>query len=464
MLSLSKDSDHSPSFKADDNENSVNVPVVTDRDHQDTSTNENQSDNEDDWGIVMSATSASSPAESTRPGILILSGDDEPPSSSPQSSSSDNIQPILTALSSPIESDTTYLIENMSEQDADTISHHAEELGSSSSIPSEIPSTLDSLSHPLEVSANLSTVVHRDATPYRSGPTMTTSDPTYESFSYHDQDDRESQGQSESLRMLSDELAVVEAIFSSNKARILNPCTLLVVSLVILSCFATFFVVERRAWQASSRRLEERIEQLQLELIRKLDSEKQHMLEFADLKQELKQVFQNREAINPTLQGEAKQDPKPPRAPHESCPPQLDWDIDSGDEEENLHFENCWIQAEAKLGECAREAKNAVRSKFQTLGHSLWNVQEHVFEKVTDFGKRVQTVAKEAAERVVREAEQLENESKYEKSKDHNETALTNFRSITTTLVSGVAFASLAGLVVDQASEYIAGLGEDSND
>ncbi|KAL7579830.1 hypothetical protein ACA910_004844 [Epithemia clementina (nom. ined.)] len=479
MLSLSNDADPSSSSDAENRRNANrNADDAHDRDRDEAATAEDVTPHED-WGIVEISSTPEESEFHNQTGILILSGENHADTSG-ISISSENEPPIQTALSSPMESDTTYLVEDLSEQEStrDSKSMEAEEdereLDSSPSIPSDVPSNLDNLD---SLSRSSEDPTHHfnnnadyPATPYRAAAnTIPTQDVTFNSFSYNDHDDKESQGQSEALRTLSDELAVVEAIFRYNKSRLLKPCTLLCVALGIASCLTvgSFFIIERRAWQASSRRLEERIEQLQLELLRKLDSEKhesiQRNLDFEYLRQEFKEALQNRKSAENEHERKSH-DSDCHSSPNRRFPSTSFFSETSTDEKEenNVLFENCWIQAEAKLGECALEARNAFKSKFQTFGRSLWHAQEQVVERVNDFGKRIHTAAKEAAERVVMEAEQYSKNSSdnnSDESKNYKQGTSTNYQTVATTLVSSVALASLAAVVADQASAYIASFG-----
>lgn len=440
---------------------------------------------EHDWDMVEVATSASEGGVLDRPtGILILCGENDVDTSALATLSSENHLPTMqTPLTSPMESDTTYIIEDLGDIE-DFSGEHSdiavedeeekeEEVGFVSSIRSEVPSSFDNFSYQSQVSTQLFTnhakhgttpnLAKPGATPTlaNTAPISTTkaSNSMLPFNDHDDDDDKESPRHTEGLRTLSDELAVVEAIFNRTNARmILNPCALLYVSmgLAVFFVIGTFLVMERRAWEASSRRLEERIEQLQLELLLKFDAERERTLNMAvtGLEQEFKKAIQVQGSID-----HMRQEPKP--EPPCASSTNYFWnsfipDESSNTNDRNVHFENCWIQAESKLGECAHEARKAFRSKFQILGRSLWQVQEKVVGKVNDFGKRIHTAAKEAAERVVVEAEQWSNNTAAASNDGGSPKRKANFQGIATTLVSSVALASLAGFVADQASAYFA--------
>mmetsp|Transcript_14744 Transcript_14744/g.40732 ORF Transcript_14744/g.40732 Transcript_14744/m.40732 type:complete len:511 (-) Transcript_14744:102-1634(-) len=267
---------------------------------------------------------------------------------------------------------------------------------------------------------------------------------------------------------------------------------------------------QRQKFEASNSLLEERIQQLQVELLTKMEQEKaedmQRQAEFAVLKEEFKQALQEREKISLQAQEQMPaQEPgvvpdvvpvaqEPARERFNASYKKLKFSFGSFSSSSHIkndsqyHFDNCWVQAEAKLGECAQETRNAFRSKLQTLGRSLWHVQEHLVDKVNgiggkvnDFGRKIQTVAKETAERVVvemttadwsvghkqnlsyssplhpRHYEQHASQTAY----SVNTTKSTNFRSLATSLVSSVAFASLATVVADKAATYISGLADE---
>ena len=452
---------------------------------------------DDDWGIVE----ASSCEELNRSGILIVSGEDE--ASPAKMASSETGHPITASSSSVMKSEVTYVVGNSSEHETDSRSDE-EDLNSAPSIPTDIPSNLASLCVSSDFLAQVSVNTSTSRTTEHTSSDIPTKDISFRRLTrnkpnekeclvqssgtrtpsdelavvealfssnkkaalnpravmtWSKPDKKECLGRWDGIRPLSDELAVVEALFSSNKKVALNPRAVLLVALGFLGflsflALGTVFALERQAWKASSIRLEERIERLQLELVEKLESEKKHniqrQLEFADLKEEFKEAFQT---------GESKPAGKSSHRWSKTGANDLNFDSHSsldGNEGGDIHFENCWIQAEAKLGECAREAKNAFRSKFRSLGRSLWNMQEQVVDRVNDISKRIHTAAKEAAESVVLEGEQ-------KVSNDVNQTAHRSFRSITTTLVSSVAFASLAAVVADKAATFISQVGDDQD-
>jgi hypothetical protein len=206
------------------------------------------------------------------------------------------------------------------------------------------------------------------------------------------------------------------------------------------------FVTERRAWQESNSRLEERIEKLQLELVDNLETEKeqdiQRQVDFANLKQEFKQALLERENA-------ARQQRQPPPSSH-------------------LHADAS--PNRTPLMERAKLSFGTSSSSRNRNNDSEYHAQEHFVDKVNDFGKLVHTAAKETAERVVSEAEQWSAHAKHNQSMHHDHAGAanhtekhTNFRTVATTLVSSVALASLATVVVYKATTYIAGWGEEQD-
>lgn len=438
----------------------------------------NSTPDDDDWGVVVKKVESNDYAnELEETGILIL-----PPGEHEEL----NLESHLSSVDVIKDMTETAPVLQVPPPDFD------EEINFSLPGYNDIPSDLESLDAP-----NGPSLASKKDLPAEQVTVFPGKD---ESSRLSSQDEQKAEGEditneekSKAEKALSEELAMVDAIFRAKTNSFMHQKNILVMTAVVIAVVTlggvAMFTMERRARS----RLEKRIEQLQVELLHKMEHEKiqdmQRQVEFATLKKEFKQALMEREKSNAQAQHFILQPQAQPRPL-----PTVELPIADNADKKNCgigsehQIDSCWIQAEAKLGECAQETRNAFRSKLQTLGRSLWNAQETIVEKVNDFGKSVHKAAKETAERVVVEMKTTDWAAQGGKrnqtflqtsahmhfshpffhshlSKSVNATErTTNFRNVATSFVSSVALAGVATVLVDKAATYIAALSDEQQD
>jgi len=214
----------------------------------------------------------------------------------------------------------------------------------------------------------------------------------------------------------------------------------LVVLLAVSLLSSVYLVWERQSLSHATLRLEERILQLEKRLERETKDEEQ----------------------------------TPPPVPH-ATPPVLTWEDTCEDnassKDQTVLLDNCWLQAKAKfeLGSCASEAQQSAKETIKGLGKSIKNSNKHFWNKVDDLvddlGKTwVDYMAEMTNDDTLDAANS--NEDTDDINKANGEGALgsvgkaVDSRAKTivdtaTTVVSSIAFLSLAAFVVDGTMSFL---------
>jgi hypothetical protein len=201
--------------------------------------------------------------------------------------------------------------------------------------------------------------------------------------------------------------------------------TLLLFSMLVTSFLSSAFLfLERQSWHNTTLRLEEKIRQLEEQL-------------------------EEQQAQQQAQQAKGQKEDPPPVFSWEKCGDAED------PEEPTLLVDNCWLHAKAKLelGKCANDAKKTAKKTLKEFGKAnkrFWN-------KVDDVGKTwIEYMAGEEPdyESVPVESKDDMNSSGVAKITDARTKAIADTAK---TIASGLAYASLFYVVVDESFAYFSG-------
>jgi hypothetical protein len=218
-----------------------------------------------------------------------------------------------------------------------------------------------------------------------------------------------------------------------------RPISLLLLAMLVTSFLSSAFLfLERQSWQDTALRLEEKIRQLE------------------------EQQAQQAKGQEQAQQAKGKT---------EDPPPVFSWEKsgDAEDPEPTLFVDNCWLHAKAnlELGKCANEAKKTAKKTFkeskktlEDFGKTVVKENKRFWSKVDDAGKNFvefmaeSTKSESKSESVPVESNDNMNSSETVKITDARTKAITDTAK---TIASGLVYASLAFVIVDESFAYFSG-------
>jgi hypothetical protein len=220
-----------------------------------------------------------------------------------------------------------------------------------------------------------------------------------------------------------------------------RPLSLLLLAMLVTSFLSSAFLfLERQSWQGTALRLEEKIRQLEELQAQQVKGQEQ-------------------------AQEQAKEKTENP-------PPVFSWEKsgDAEDPEPTLFVDNCWLHAKAnvELGKCANEAKKTAKKTLkeskktlEEFGKTVFKENKRFWSKVDDAGRSfVEFMAAEEPDSAKSKSESVPVESK----DDINSSGVTKIdartKAITDTaktIASGLVYASLAFVIVDESFAYFSG-------